>query len=474
MEHLFSPRTHRFLNILFYGGEYDFATANELNLDMSTLELFKMAFTYAEVYAMIEGGVTFAWLTPHTAVVREDGKRAHEWAQLKMSCHFRFSVDGKDIYAFARSLKHLLEIGDVLLRLEAASVAHSVLLRQKRLRDHALRDHATSLEYLMEQCQSPKLISLHHLEVNENQIRVLGTYSRPDLKIELWHCRITGAAAETLAEVLGRNQGPTKLVDCYIDNSVLVDGLRGNSRLKSLTLRASLRPLNRDAANQELLAISSALKENKGLVDIHLFDDFMKSDEAWGAICDSLKTHPTLKVLKFRHHLYANPSFVPSVIISRVHALVDMLIPTFIEAPLAPAVLKSRIQALVDMLKGNMLIHTIALNGHYREHELFRGSVIPLLKAIRLRPRLLAIQKRRPIMYRTKVLGRALLANRTDPNRIWMLLSGNPEVAFSSTTATIAVAADPQTPSTAAAAAAAAAAANVLRHFSGQMRNAHS
>jgi hypothetical protein len=34
------------------------------------------------------------------------------------------------------------------------------------------------------------------------------------------------------------------------------------------------------------------------------------------------------------------------------------------------------------------------------------------------------------------VLGRALLEVRTDPNRFWMLLSGNAEVAFSSTTVT--------------------------------------
>jgi hypothetical protein len=53
----------------------------------------------------------------------------------------------------------------------------------------------------------------------------------------------------------------------------------------------------------------------------------------------------------------------------------------------------------------------------------------------RLRPRLLVIQKTHPIAYRAKVLGRALLSVRTDANRFWMLLSGNPEVAFLSTTA---------------------------------------
>jgi hypothetical protein len=66
---------------------------------------------------------------------------------------------------------------------------------------------------------------------DEHHCRVLSTYSRPDLEIELEYCQSQGAAAEALAEVLGRNQGPTKLYNCYID-CCLANGLRGNSRLK--------------------------------------------------------------------------------------------------------------------------------------------------------------------------------------------------------------------------------------------------
>ena len=44
------------------------------------------------------------------------------------------------------------------------------------------------------------------------------------------------------------------------------------------------------------------------------------------------------------------------------------------------------------------------------------------------------------------VLGRALLAVRTDPNRFWMILSGNAEVAFRSTTATTTPVVDLPTP----------------------------
>jgi hypothetical protein len=102
------------------------------------------------------------------------------------------------------------------------------------------------------------------------------------------------------------------------------------------------------------------------------------------------------------------------------------------------------------MMEINLSIHTMHLPDRCSEHELFRGSVIPYLETNRFRPRLLAIQKTRPIMYRAKVLGRALLSARTDANSFWRLLSGNAEVAFPSITTT-AAAANLPTPATAAA-----------------------
>jgi hypothetical protein len=63
-----------------------------------------------------------------------------------------------------------------------------------------------------------------------------------------------------------------------------------------------------------------------------------------------------------------------------------------------------------------------------------------------------AITETRPIAFRAKVLGRALLAARTDANRFWMLLSGNAEVAFPPTTAADATAVAPTVVTAAAAA----------------------
>jgi hypothetical protein len=79
--------------------------------------------------------------------------------------------------------------------------------------------------YLMEQCQSLKTLILNNLKMDENHFRVLSGYSRPGLEIVLDCCKITSAGASALVEVLGRNQGPTKLTLCEIDNFVLAEGL---------------------------------------------------------------------------------------------------------------------------------------------------------------------------------------------------------------------------------------------------------
>jgi hypothetical protein len=86
------------------------------------------------------------------------------------------------------------------------------------------------------------------------------------------------------------------------------------------------------------------------------------------------------------------------------------------------------------------------------EHETFQKTVVPYLETNRLRPRLLAIQKTSPLAYRAKVLGPALLTVQTDPNQLWMLLSGNAEIALLSIAATTTPTANFPTPATDAAA----------------------
>jgi hypothetical protein len=403
-------------------GHHQIFQAQELNLDVSTEELLsaERAFTYADLYAILGNEDSVAWLTPHAAIAREDGLAMYALEQLNETCGFGFSVNGRQLFALAQSPEYLLEICDVVVRLLAVSAVHRLFLRKKSHLDNA-SINAPTLAYLMEQCQILKDLRLEQIDLDEDHFRVLGGYSRPGLGIMLKYCKITSNGANALADILGRNQGPTKLDSCESDNFVLANGLRGSSSLKSF--RPSLSESS-DDGYREVLAIAGALKENKGLVDLELWQDFRMGDETWEAVCDSLKTHPTLEVLDLRSAIT--------------------------NATTAPAVLKSRIQALVKMLKMNISIHTIHLDYHYSHHEVFRESVIPYLETNRLRPRFLAIQRTRPIPYRAKIMGRALLSARKDANSFWMLLSGNAEVAFPSRTTTIAAAASLPIPAAAA------------------------
>jgi hypothetical protein len=428
MERLFSPCI-RLQDILESQGRLEEFRGDpseileELNLNVSTEELLsaERALAYADLHAMLGNQSTIAWLTPHAGIALEDGRARRYLEQLDESCHFRFAVDGKEdnIVVFARSSEHLLEICDVVFRLLAVSVVQSLhLTDQTPITD--LFINAPTLAYLMEQCQSLKVLSLKNLEMDEDHCRVLGAYSRPGLEIELINCQLTRAGAGALAEVLGRNQGPTKLISCYIDNVVLANGLRGNSRMKVFKARLSC---NLVLGNREVLEYTHALSENRGLVYLKI-ESFLMSDETWGAVCHSLKTHPTLQVLDLH-----TSTFEPSV-----HS----------------AAITPRISALLGMLKVNTVIHTIHLHSRYSEHELFQDSVTPYLETNRLRPRVREIQKTLATAYRARVLGRALLAVRTDSNRFWMLLSGNAEVAFpsSTTTATTTPAANLPAPAT--------------------------
>jgi hypothetical protein len=405
MESLFSPCT-RLRDIIRPEFLISLEELQEQNLDVPTEELLsaERAFTYADLYAMLGNQNEVLWLTPHAAVVPEGGKGLEYCLRSgDQPWRFTFSADGKDIVAMASSFEHSLEISDVVIRLLAASVVDSAHIKQWASR-FGLLINAPSLEYLMEKCQNLQVLTLNRIQMDANHYLVLGDYSRPDLEIVLDNCRLTSAGTSALAEVLGRNQGPNKLVGCHLDNSVIANGLRGNSRLKNFE---PLITMNVEVGNQEVLAIADALKENKGLVDFDLRSYFMMSNESWDAICDSLKTHPTLQ----------NLSLWP------------------LGAP-PPSAIKCRIQAVADMLKVNLSIHTISLHDHYLDHELFQESAVPYLETNRLRPCLLAIQKTCPLSVRAKVLGRALLATRTNANSLWMLLSGNAEVAFPSTTVT--------------------------------------
>jgi hypothetical protein len=91
---------------------------------------------------------------------------------LRDDYRFRINVDGKAIHVLARSSEAFSDIGDVVLRLLAASVVHSLEFFDTCLGDASA--NATSLAYLMEQCQGLKSLTLGSILLDEDCIRALG------------------------------------------------------------------------------------------------------------------------------------------------------------------------------------------------------------------------------------------------------------------------------------------------------------
>jgi hypothetical protein len=174
MEHLFSPCT-RLYDIqeirrvaLRYRPERNRPERNrpedlqEQSLDVSTTEFLsaERAFSYSDLYAMFENENAVVWLTPHAAVMPENGNGFQNWRLLDRCCCHQFQVDGRKMRAVALSFEYLSEICDVVLRLLATSVVHSVLLENCYSDD--LLINAPTLAHLMEQCQSLKVLKLEN------------------------------------------------------------------------------------------------------------------------------------------------------------------------------------------------------------------------------------------------------------------------------------------------------------------------
>jgi hypothetical protein len=171
MERLFSPCT-RYREIAeLRGGRDEFRRhqyleePQELNLDVSTEELLsaESAFTYADLYATMGNRNTVAWLTPHAAVVREQGFLGF-YCLHQDNLRFQLNVDGKTIEGMADSSEALSEIIDVVRRLLLAGLGEVYKAGLTDLgRHNAVFFDAPTLTHLMEQCRNLKVLTFCEL-----------------------------------------------------------------------------------------------------------------------------------------------------------------------------------------------------------------------------------------------------------------------------------------------------------------------
>jgi hypothetical protein len=241
-------------------------------------------------------------------------------------------------------------------------------------------------------------------DLSEDFSHGLSAAFRADLEITLSYCSLRNAgraAADAFIECLHTDGSPLRLVDCDIDEAVLVNGLRGRSRVTTLSPN-SYHYYGDAQVDRIYRLLFKAQADNSGLVKVRLYMDKI-NDENWVILMRSVQSHPTLE--KISIHGSRN-----------VHSKEQTAL---------------RIHALGGMAKANKKLHTVDLEGCLEPPEtaLFQELVAPHLEANRYRPRLQAIQQITDDTLRRKILLRALQSVRGNHKLFWMFLSGNADVA---------------------------------------------
>ena len=193
-----------------------------------------------------------------------------------------------------------------------------------------------------------------------------------------------------------------------MEPTVLSQALRGNSRLRRLTLEIG-------SDDWGLPEIANGLSKNKGLEYLCLPGWSAFSDDSMDNLCQALQTHPTLATLVF-------PVFNSS------------------GAALSRQVKKQRICMLEDLLTSNTVLHTIdpcyrwnVIDVIDQAQGMCDNSIQFLLTMNRYRPRFKALG-RDDLLFRPKLLGPALAKVSGDLNLIKMLLTVHADVVCASAT----------------------------------------
>jgi hypothetical protein len=246
-------------------------------------------------------------------------------------------------------------------------------------------------------------VTLHSMNLNEDQCLALATMSRRDVEVEMSDCRLVEGegAADTFVQCLQSDRGPIKLNNCEIGSQIIARALTGNSRA------TKLKPHFWETNDADVAIVFAALANNRGLVDLDLYDNSI-SNESWSVLCESLKAHPMLTNLDLRNS-------APRLQTGEIIVLTD-------------DEKANRTRLLAEMVRQNTVLHTISLSEDERDEQIYIESISPYLETILYRPRVLAVQQTAERLLREKVLVWALDRVNSNPNLFWMFLSENADV----------------------------------------------
>jgi hypothetical protein len=256
------------------------------------------------------------------------------------------------------------------------------------------------LNYLTESNSNLQRLRFDGLALNEEYFQVMvDAPVRIDIEIDLRSCKIKSSAGDSFLACLARGRGPTGLIYCTIEPSVLANALRESTRLKELVLGLS----GRGREEEDFEMITSALANNRSLEELKFYGDGI-NDTAWHSPCRTLAAHPILQVL----HLG----------ISIWNARFDVWDPDF------------RSHDLATMMSSNTVLQVITVEPrrHYNRH-IFEALVVPRLEMNRtfFADQRIAL-KQAHIAVRPQLLGRVLAMVRLNPNLFFKLISENVDV----------------------------------------------
>lgn len=208
--------------------------------------------------------------------------------------------------------------------------------------------------------------------------------------------RVRYACSDTGAKIVAcikANSALTRIHNLDIDEQALAEGLKGNTRVKSLELKQTV---------GHLVPFARALCENLGLEALD-FGYGSIDDAGWDALCKYLAHNPpSLKTLDVCNSLPSLPF------------------------PEEPELLR-RARLLADSLRSNTVLEKIQIAwlGSDLDRELFKELIQPRLDKNSYPSLVRAVAKIQDETLRRKVFGRALYKVREDASDLWMCLHGN-------------------------------------------------
>jgi hypothetical protein len=361
-------------------------------------------FTWNDFYSWADGNMV--WLSPDvcfdfTAIDTADFQTVYQlFLEVKIEANEEdTSGESQCIYVYASSEAHATVASDILFQLLTTCDSREVKLDQGSDSEH-FPVSGLAFSHFLVHSRNLRVLHMIGFGLNTCHCCTIDALTRTDLEIELFDCEPTESGDEIILECIRQNRGPTKLIDCRIDTRRLAAALRGNISVNSLAPHG-------DCSDEDVLVLVQALAENEGLVTLDL-SSFTITDEVWVTLWRSVERHPKLE--KIRIHQYRS----------------------FLRDGNTDAQKTLRTQAMVDALRVNTVLHSIELNRVAFHEDVLDSTVYPLLLANRYRPRVGAITELEDPL-RCKLLGRALGSISSNPNLIWLFLSGNANIRFGPT-----------------------------------------